>query len=61
LATDALSAWFLAETEAGAMPWRTLADIDTEAIESFPKWIDGLRSDGVMRNDDVTLTRVDIH
>jgi hypothetical protein len=59
LATDALSAWFLADNEAGRRPWETLRDLGTaDAPLSFADWVRMLRSRGVMRNDDVTLVRL---
>jgi hypothetical protein len=61
LATDALSSWFLGSYEAGCKPWRDLSDLDTEAAEPFPEWVAQIRAQQGMRNDDVTLTRVDIH
>jgi hypothetical protein len=61
LATDALSGWFLSAYEAGHKPWRPLSDLDTEAIASFPDWVDQRRVKDQMRNDDVTLVRIDIH
>jgi hypothetical protein len=61
LATDALSSWFLAAYEAGERPWRSISDFDTEAIEPFPEWVAARRHERSMRNDDVTLTRIDIH
>jgi hypothetical protein len=61
LATDALSAWFLRAHESGEKPWRALADVDTEAIEFFPDWVAEHRREQTMHNDDVTLTRIDIH
>lgn len=61
VATDALSAWFLAGIEAGRRPWETLRDLGTaDAPLSFADWVRTLRTAGVMRNDDVTLVRVTI-
>lgn len=54
LATDALSAWFLREFEAGEAPWERLDALDDEG--SFRRLIEELRGAGAMRNDDVTLT-----
>jgi len=51
LMTDALAAWFLAETEAGNAPWETLP----REQPAFEEWLRERRSDGSMRNDDVTL------
>ncbi len=61
LMTDALSCWFLREQERGNEPWRTLADLGTKSAASFDELVKRLRMDRQMKNDDVTLVRVDIH
>lgn len=60
LATDALSAWFLGSAESGGAPWRALRGLGTESQPPFEEWLAGLRGDGAVRNDDVTLTRVEL-
>jgi hypothetical protein len=61
LATDALSAWFLGEIEAGGRPWETLRDLGTaDAPLGFAEWVEAMRAEGAMRNDDVTLIRMTI-
>jgi len=60
LMTDALSCWFLREHERGAEPWHILADLGTEGAQSFSDLVAGLRSRGEMKNDDVTLLRVEV-
>lgn len=60
LATDALSAWFLTAVELGQAPWRILRDLDTDEQPPFPEWVRVLREERLMRNDDVTLVRVEI-
>jgi hypothetical protein len=57
LATDALAAWCLRETEQGRKPWAALAAMTDEA---FRPWISNLREIGAIRNDDVTLVRISI-
>jgi hypothetical protein len=62
LMTDALAQWFLHEIERGNYP---LAEISTLLHESspdavFPSWVESLRRQSVLRNDDVTLIVVDI-
>ncbi len=52
LATDALSAWFLKEVEAGKKPWTTLTQIKTQ--NEFVEFVECQRKNG-MRNDDTTL------
>lgn len=61
LATDALAAWFLSEIERANRPWETLRDLDTsDAPLDFPDWIDQLRDQGRLHNDDTTLVRIDL-
>jgi hypothetical protein len=52
LMTDALAQWFLAQHEAGAKPWQELLRLNEEA---FPAWVDSLRRQRRLKNDDVTL------
>ena len=53
LMTDALSAWFLRETEAGRAPSRWLHDVrDTATLQ---KRVQELRDAGRLQNDDVAL------
>lgn len=61
LMTDALGCWFFKEKEAGGQPWTMLRDLDTQGQISFPAWVASLRASGAMKNDDVTLIRIDIH
>lgn len=60
LMTDALAAWFLREVECGEAPWRILGDLDTDEVPPFADWVEDLREHRLMRNDDVTLVRVDV-
>lgn len=61
LMTDALASWFMQEVEAGRTPWNILRDLDTQdEVKPFRKWVESLRTEGAIRNDDVTLLRVDI-
>lgn len=57
LATDALSAWFLRQHEAGARPWETfIAFLDNEQpVEAFTAWVAEARRADALRNDDTTL------
>lgn len=61
LMTDALGCWFFKEKEAGRQPWNTLRDLDTTGQLPFPSWVASLRASGAMKNDDVTLIRIDNH
>lgn len=61
LMTDALACWFMREAEEGRTPWRVLRDLNTsDEVKPFREWIEALRAERAMRNDDVTLLRVDI-
>ena len=60
LMTDALACWFFKELEEGNKPWNLLRDLDTEDGVPFEKFVADLRSGQRMKNDDVTLVRIDI-
>jgi hypothetical protein len=53
LATDAAAQWFLREVEANRQPWRQI----DEAFDAPGAWLDELRADRRIRNDDVTIVR----
>jgi len=59
LMTDALASWFLQEHEKEGKPWNIICE---NAIDqsSFENWIDELRENKTMRNDDVTLMILNI-
>ena len=58
--TDALACWFLRESEGGNRPWNILRDLDTHDQISFAELIADLRSDQRIKNDDVTLVRIEV-
>jgi hypothetical protein len=58
LMTDALACWFFKEGEQGKSPWDTLRDLHSD--DSFKELIANLRGAGRMKNDDVTLVRLNI-
>lgn len=60
LMTDALACWFLQECEHGNTPWRILRDLGARNQQPFPEWIINLRVNGLIKNDDVTLVRIDV-
>jgi hypothetical protein len=74
LMTDALAAWFFREHEQGGTPWEALRDLSNEpssptesgsadrfpALRAFGEWIQELRATQTLRNDDVTLYRIEI-
>jgi hypothetical protein len=61
LMTDALACWFMKAIELGQTPWTVLRSLEPNPqIEFFRDWVDELRASKAMRNDDVTLLRVNI-
>jgi hypothetical protein len=56
LATDAAAQWFLAEDEADRRPWLQI-DEAFDAPGSPGGWLEELRADRRIRNDDVTIVR----
>ena len=61
LMTDALAAWFLCQVEVGRKPWAILRDLGTaDQPKDFITLVRELRDSKVLRNDDVTLLRVDV-
>jgi hypothetical protein len=53
LLTDAVAAWFLRAHEAGEAPWDVLTDVDAD-------WVAARRGDRSLRDDDVTVMRIDV-
>lgn len=60
LATDALSQWFLKEYENGNEPWTMVDDIASSRSSAFEEWINRLRNQKQIKNDDVTLLEIRI-
>jgi hypothetical protein len=59
LMSDALARWFLAEGEAGRRPQDEIDGLpDQGHPDAFRAWVDDLRRDRGLRNDDTTLVRV---
>ncbi len=59
--TDALAGWFLAAVDSGGSPWGTLRDLGSTDVIDFQTWIDLNRDNGCLRDDDVTLVRLDMY
>lgn len=57
LMTDAIACWFLKEHERGNKPWNAL---ETQDKASFKRFAASLRAEKQMKNDDVTLVRIDV-
>jgi hypothetical protein len=61
LMTDALACWFYAASENGQKPWEILRGFEHNAQgNAFAEWIGTLRADHEMKNDDVTLVRIEV-
>jgi hypothetical protein len=56
LMTDSLAEWFLRRWEDGEPPWETLKTVaqGPDHSQGFQDWIQNLRKDRELRNDDVT-------
>jgi hypothetical protein len=59
LMTDAISCWFLKQFEIGGIPWELLDPV-LEGKESLESLLDQLRRDQEIRNDDVTIMRIQV-
>lgn len=60
LMTDALACWFFKEREQGNRPWNILRDVDAHDDVSFDDMISDLRASERIKNDDVTLLRINV-
>lgn len=60
LMTDAIALWFWHEWESGRAPWDTLRNLDFPGGCTFVEFVRCLRDGGHIKNDDVTLLRVDV-
>lgn len=60
LMTDAIACWFLRQVENANVPARELADLTGGDSSPFRSWLKGLREQSNLRNDDVTILRVEI-
>ena len=58
LMTDALASWFLAESELRRRPWAVLERI--RSAGEFEKFLELMRAGRSIRNDDVTLVRIEV-
>jgi len=61
LMTDALACWFLREQEFRNKPWIPLKVLETRDGVAFKTFVTDLRAREQMKNDDVTLIRIDIN
>lgn len=61
LCTDALAAWFLQRHEHSERPWEIWCAFSAESHQTFEDWVTDERENGRLKNDDVTLVRVDCY
>lgn len=59
LMTDALAAWFLSATDQGGAVRQLLEFSGPDDLGAFTAWLQGLRQDQQLRNDDVAVVRFD--
>lgn len=61
LMTDALAHWFIGAMERSSDPWIAVQELQAvDQARSFEEWGAQLRSSGKLRNDDVTLLRINV-
>jgi hypothetical protein len=61
LMTDALAEWFLKDFQRGGEPWAVLQDFDLAiGAPPFREWLTDTRRQRLIRNDDVTLLRIEV-
>jgi hypothetical protein len=62
LMTDALAQWFLSRQENGERAWEAVRRVlsASQPEVAFAAWIEELRVQGALRNDDVTLLSVEV-
>lgn len=60
LMTDAIACWFFKEYEKENKPWSILKGLNGDDRPGFEEFVTRLRRDKLMKNDDVTLLRIDI-
>lgn len=53
--TDAIAAWIFGEIENGREPWNHLFNILTIYPDDFENWLNNLRKEDKLKNDDVSL------
>lgn len=60
LVTDAVAAWFLEAESDGKGSWAMQFFFEAPKRRDFNGWVRDLRKEGSMRNDDVTVMRIDV-
>jgi len=60
LCTDAIACCLLRADEADESPWDQIRDWRSGDSREFSEWLDSAREDGRMKNDDVTMVRLEI-
>ncbi|GHI86883.1 hypothetical protein [Streptomyces xanthophaeus] len=59
LMTDALAAWFLSTSDRDAAARQLMDFSGPDDLKGFTAWLDGLREQHQLRNDDVAVVRID--
>lgn len=61
LMTDALAAWFFKQVEDGETPWISILDsTTTNYVQPLEELVKYLRERGTIRNDDISVIRLDL-
>jgi hypothetical protein len=60
LMTDALAEWFLRRHERQGKPWQALARRLATSDAALTRFVERLRKKNELKNDDVTLVRIDL-
>jgi hypothetical protein len=58
LMTDAIANWFLTQLEEDKRPWVTLEELLETGCNGLTEYVDHLREENRLKNDDVTIARI---
>jgi len=59
LLTDAIAKWFLKMYENGNKPWAILKTFDNTNKDDFDRWIEAMKNDHVIEDDDITIVSIE--
>ena len=60
LMTDAIAHWFVTQIEEEKMPWNTIDELLEADNDGLIEYIDHLQGENKLKNDDVTIARVNL-
>jgi hypothetical protein len=60
LMTDAIAHWFVTQIAEGTKPWNAIDEFLESDNQGLPEYIDRLRMENRLKNDDVTIARVSL-